>query len=84
MIPNDPVMLLSYVNTQLRDYYSSLDALCEDKGIGKEELVEKMKSIEYVYEWIETSLCDKGSIPAKKVGVLLFLISNLNKVLTES
>ena len=42
MIPNDPVMLLSYVNTQLRDYYSSLDALCEDKGIGKEELVEKI------------------------------------------
>ena len=50
MIPKDPVMLLSYVNTQLRDYYSSLDALCEDKGIGKEELEEKMKSIEYVYE----------------------------------
>ena len=44
MIPKDPV------NTQLRDFYSSLDALCEDKGIEKEELVEKMKSIEYVYE----------------------------------
>ena len=50
MIPKDPVMLLSYVNSQLRDFYSSLDALCEDKGIEKEELVEKMKSIEYVYE----------------------------------
>lgn len=50
MIPKDPVMLLSYVNTQLRDFYSSLDVLCEDKGIEKEELVEKMKSIEYVYE----------------------------------
>ena len=50
MISKDPVMLLSYVNTQLRDFYSSLDALCEDKGIEKEELVEKMKSIEYVYE----------------------------------
>ena len=50
MIPKDPVMLLSYVNTQLGDFYSSLDALCEDKGIEKEELVEKMKSIEYVYE----------------------------------
>ena len=50
MIPKDPVMLLSYVNTQLRDFYTSLDALCEDKGIEKEELVEKMKSIEYVYE----------------------------------
>ncbi len=57
MIPNDPVMLLSYVNTQLRDYYSSLDALCEDKGIGKEELVEKMKSIEYVYEVDRKSVC---------------------------
>ena len=32
--------------------------------------------------WIETSLCDKGSIPAKKAGVLLFLKSHLNKVLT--
>ena len=50
MIPKDPVMLLSYVNTQLRDFYSSLDALCEDKGIEKGELVEKLKSIEYVYE----------------------------------
>ena len=50
MIPKDPVMLLSYVNTHLKDFYSSLDALCEDKGIEKEELVEKMKSIEYVYE----------------------------------
>lgn len=50
MIPKDPVMLLSYVNTQLRDFYSSLDAFCEDKGIEKEELVKKMKSIEYVYE----------------------------------
>ena len=37
MIPKDPVMLLSYVNTQLRDFYSSLDALCEDKGIEKED-----------------------------------------------
>lgn len=30
MIPKDPVMLLSYVNLKLRDFYSSLDALCED------------------------------------------------------
>ena len=49
-LPQDANILLSYVNLKLRDFYSSLDALCEDKGIGKEELVEKMKSIEYVYE----------------------------------
>ena len=50
MIPKDPVMLLSYVNTQLRDFYSSLDALCEDKGLDREELVEKLASIEYEYD----------------------------------
>ena len=26
MIPKDPMILLSYVNTQLRDYYDSLEA----------------------------------------------------------
>lgn len=32
MIPKEPVMLLSYVNTQLRDYYDSLEALCTCRG----------------------------------------------------
>ena len=50
MIPKDPVMLLSYINTQLRDFYSSLDAFCEDKGLDREELVEKLASIEYEYD----------------------------------
>ena len=40
MIPKDPVILLSYVNTQLRDYYDSLEALCtcrvsEKTGTGR-------------------------------------------------
>ena len=73
MIPKDPVMLLSYVNTQLRDYYSSLDALCEDKGIGKEELVEKMKSLEYVYEVDRNQFVEEGEAFLQKAGVLLFL-----------
>ena len=50
MIPKDPVMLLSYVNTQLRDFYGTLEALCEDKGLDREELVEKLASIEYEYD----------------------------------
>lgn len=50
MIPNDPVILLSYVNTQLRDFYSSLDAFCEDKNLSKDELIEKLKSIDYAYD----------------------------------
>ncbi|MDE7197313.1 MAG: DUF4250 domain-containing protein, partial [Lachnospiraceae bacterium] len=30
MMPKDPVMLLSYVNLKLRDFYTDLDQLCED------------------------------------------------------
>ncbi len=28
-LPKDPVILLSYINTQLRDFYPSLDELCK-------------------------------------------------------
>jgi hypothetical protein len=49
-IPQDPVMLLSYINTQLRDYYSSLDELCSSLDIKKEELVQKLQSIQYEYD----------------------------------
>lgn len=49
MIPKDPMMLLSYVNTQLRDFYPSLDALAEGLELDKEELVKKLESIDYVY-----------------------------------
>lgn len=50
MIPKDPVMLLSYVNTQLRDQYGSLNELCEDLGLQEAELREKLKAIDYEYD----------------------------------
>ena len=50
MIPKDPVMLLSYVNTQLRDFYGTLEALCEDKGLSGEEVKKKLASIDYEYD----------------------------------
>lgn len=49
MIPNDPVMLLSFVNLKLRDYYPNLDALCEDLDVKKEELLFKLGNIDYHY-----------------------------------
>ena len=49
MIPKDPVMLLSYVNTQLRDYYDSLDDFLKDKELSREELIKKLASIDYQY-----------------------------------
>lgn len=50
MIPNDPVMLLSFVNLKLRDFYSDLDELCEDLDVSKTELEEKLAGIDYHYD----------------------------------
>ena len=50
MLPNDPVILLSVINTKLRDYYSSLDALCEDLNVQKEDVVKKLSQIGYEYK----------------------------------
>lgn len=50
MLPNDPVMLLSYVNTQLRDHYPSLDELCSALDADREGIVEKLRSIDYEYD----------------------------------
>nr|MBQ8252468.1 DUF4250 domain-containing protein [Lachnospiraceae bacterium] len=50
MIPKDPVMLLSFVNLKLRDFYPTLDAMCEDLDIDKEELTGKLSGIQYSYD----------------------------------
>ena len=53
MLPQDPIILLSYVNTQLRDNYSSLEALAEGLGLedaSLKELVDKLESVGYKYE----------------------------------
>ena len=49
-LPKDPVMLLSVVNTKLRDYYSTLDVLCEDMQVDKQELIGKLEMIDYTYD----------------------------------
>jgi hypothetical protein len=38
VIPKDPIMLMSFINMKLRDFYPSLDALCEDMELEREEL----------------------------------------------
>jgi len=44
------VILLGVINTKLRDFYSSLDALCEDMEIDRDELTEKLSLIDYIYD----------------------------------
>ncbi|WP_050637274.1 DUF4250 domain-containing protein [Candidatus Stoquefichus sp. SB1] len=50
MLPNDPAMLLSYVNMKLRDQYQSLEDMCDDLDVSMSEIVEKLKSIDYIYD----------------------------------
>lgn len=50
MIPKDPVMLLSFVNLKLRDFYSDLQALCEELDIDPKELEDKLAAIDYHYD----------------------------------
>lgn len=50
MIPKDPVMLLGFVNLKLRDYYASLDTLCEDLELDQEDLAGKLAVIDYHYD----------------------------------
>ena len=49
MIPNDPVMLLSYINTQLRDNYKDLEDLCGRLDVSQSEIEEKLGNIGYRY-----------------------------------
>lgn len=50
MIPKDPVILLGFVNTKLRDFYKTLEELCEDLTVDRRELEEKLAGIDYYYD----------------------------------
>lgn len=49
-LPKDPVMLLSFVNTQLRDNYSGLKELTAAYDIDEKELCDKLAQIDYKYD----------------------------------
>ena len=43
-------MLLSVVNTNLRDFYGSLEQFCQAKDVDQEQLKTKLKTIGYEYD----------------------------------
>ncbi len=49
-MPNDPVMLLSFINTQLRDNYPSLTELAAAYNAEEAQIIDKIKTIGYVYD----------------------------------
>jgi hypothetical protein len=50
MLPKDPAILLSYINTKLRDFYPTLDALCADTGAERGEVENALSEIGYAYD----------------------------------
>ena len=50
MLPNDPIILLSVVNTRLRDLYPSLEELCSAEDISTEELQGRLAAADFHYD----------------------------------
>ena len=59
VLPKDPVILLSYINTQLRDFYPSLDELCISLNADKQTLCNTLAQIDYYYDEDIQSVCLK-------------------------
>lgn len=49
IIPQDPIICLSFINTQLRDYYRDIDELCRDFGVDRQELEGRLKLAGFHY-----------------------------------
>lgn len=49
-IPNDPMILVSFLNTYLRDFYPSLQELCKAMNLSQEEITKKLEGIDYHYD----------------------------------
>ena len=56
-LPKDPMMLFSVINMKLRDCYSSLDELCEDMNVNKDELVNQLKAAGFEYSAEHNKFC---------------------------
>lgn len=50
MLPQDPMILLSYINTKLRDEYPSLEAFCRETGIDSDELTDRLAAAGFSYD----------------------------------
>ena len=50
MLPQDPYILFSYVNTKLRDQYGSLEELCDDLQTDAETLTQRLSAAGFQYD----------------------------------
>ena len=66
-LPNDPIMLLSMINLKLRDFYPTLDALCEDLDEDKAALCARLSAV-----GAEHCTVGQGDLPDLQRGVERF------------
>ena len=50
MIPQDPFILVSYLNTKLRDFYPDLKTLCREMELNQDEIEERMRRADFIYD----------------------------------
>lgn len=48
--PKDPMILLSWTNMKLRDFYSDLDDLCQSLDIDRNELETLLETAGFTYD----------------------------------
>ncbi|MFA6872290.1 MAG: DUF4250 domain-containing protein [Bacteroidaceae bacterium] len=48
-LPKDPMILFSFINTKLRDNYTSLEELCDDMDVDKQALLSKLAEVGFEY-----------------------------------
>lgn len=49
MLPKDPIILLSYINTHLRDDGIALEEFCLRENVSRTEIEKKMAAVGYTY-----------------------------------
>ena len=59
MLPNDPYVLLSVINTKLRDFYSSFENLCDDLDESSSDISDKLAKIGYFYDQENNQFIEK-------------------------
>lgn len=49
-LPEEPMMLYSFINMKLRDFYPTLDAFCEDMNVEKADILKRLKMVGFEYD----------------------------------
>ena len=49
-LPEEPMMLYSFINMKLRDFYPTLDAFCEDMNVEKADILKRLKMAGFEYD----------------------------------